>query len=260
MFVKETIESYLSLRPHDISSENIIKHVNNQYYEDNPGDYFICIFLAVLNLDTYILDYTGIGMQFLPKVKQVNGELNELYIEGLPISSAISDELMNFESDSIKLEPGSTLLFHTDGIAEQKIEGKVYEERLKKIFDYLGYYPVDFIKHAINMDFKEFNDGSLTGDDDITYVLLQRSRNDIKLFNWELQSSSEDLEEFYNNIKPTLERYVDEKACLQCLYELIINAMEHGNKFNPDKKVYIEATVCNDFVVASILDEGKGLS
>ncbi|UMZ72987.1 PAS domain S-box protein [Natranaerofaba carboxydovora] len=260
VFVKETIESYLSLRPNDISPENIIKHVNNQYYEDNPGDYFICIFLGILDLETYNLDYTGVGMQFSPKVKHVNGELTELFVGGLPISSAISDQLMNFESNRIQLNPGSTVLFYTDGLAEQKSQGIMYENRLKKIFDYMGHYPVEFIKNAMNMDFKEFNGGSLIGDDDITYVLLQRYKEDIKQFNWALYSSSKELDVFYTNIKPTLEKYVANDVCLQCLHELMTNAMEHGNKFDPDKMLYIEATVCEEFVVVSLSDDGEGFN
>ncbi len=43
------------------------------------------------------------------------------------------------------------------------------------------------------------------------------------------------------------------------LNELLINAMIHGNKNNPSKKVYIEVCICNNQIYVIVEDEGEGV-
>jgi len=44
------------------------------------------------------------------------------------------------------------------------------------------------------------------------------------------------------------------------LHELVTNAMEHGNQFDPDKKVTINLTLTPQFVAAQVEDEGEGFN
>ena len=261
-FVKETIENYVDLGSRELTPEKILTHVYRQYIKDDfPEDYFVCIFMAVLDLNTYELTYTSAGMHFYPFVKLADGSCINLKSEGPPISGAIGQELMEFRIDSITLTPGSIVLFYTDGIAEQKNEeGSSYEERLKNTF-YSQYskFPPELVKEIINNDFVEFN-GSLQGDDDITYVILQINPPERKQYYWELNSTSQELENFYSEVFPILIEYVNEELSIQGLYELIVNAMEHGNNFDSDKKVYIHVELTNDYVLAMVEDEGEGFN
>lgn len=43
-----------------------------------------------------------------------------------------------------------------------------------------------------------------------------------------------------------------------CISEAVRNAMEHGNKFDPSKKVYLEAVVRADSIEVCVEDEGSG--
>ncbi len=174
VFVKETIESYVSLKPEEITPDKILQHINRQYRRDNyPEDYFVCIFVAVLDLKEYKLSYSGAGMQFAPLVVLGDKRQIELPIKGLPISSAIPSQLMNFETKNLGLIPPSTILFYTDGIAEQDNGGKIYEDRLKQVFYSHSHHTVKAIKRGITEDFMKFNQGSLQGDDDITFIVLK---------------------------------------------------------------------------------------
>lgn len=45
---------------------------------------------------------------------------------------------------------------------------------------------------------------------------------------------------------------------MTCLNEVVVNAIVHGNKLNPDKKVIINAEVDSKRIVWTITDEGEG--
>lgn len=172
-FLKEAIESYVSLRPDDINPQDILEHIYQQYDKENyPDDYFICIFLSVLDLETKEMSYSGVGFQNPPLLKQ-NGELIHLASKGLPISSTIPAELMEFRTADVSLEPGDTLLFYTDGIAEETNNGEIYEDRLKEVFVNNANRDPDTMAEIFKEDFTEFNNGHLKGEDDITFVILQ---------------------------------------------------------------------------------------
>ncbi|UMZ73999.1 SpoIIE family protein phosphatase [Natranaerofaba carboxydovora] len=258
-FVKETIESYISFKPDKLDPKLILEHINKQYRKDNyPYDYFLCIFLAVLDLDTFELCYTGTGMQFTPLVRLGNGEIITLNNEGLPISSAVPAKFVDFTPSTIKLSPGSTVLFFTDGIAEQEGNKSIYEENLKEIFYSKGNLPPEVLKHIINDDFCKFNNGSLQGEDDITYVIMQLESGDKKEYSFEFKSDKSQLDKLSSEVYPIINAFSKENVSFQGLYELVTNAIEHGNKENAKKKVYIDIIITGEYIVAIVEDEGKG--
>lgn len=67
----------------------------------------------------------------------------------------------------------STMLFNTDGITEQAVGADLYGERLKEVFYKHSQLPPDTIVEKIKDDFKVFNNGSLQGRDDITFLVIQ---------------------------------------------------------------------------------------
>lgn len=83
------------------------------------------------------------------------------------------------------------------------------------------------------------------------------------LYSLQLPSSSESvavLENFVDDLVDKLNIGEDVYANLMtCLNEGITNAIYHGNKQDPEKKVYINLEVVNNKrLVFSIADEGKG--
>ena len=260
--VKETIVNYADLETGELTPEKILNHVYKHYINNNfPEDYFVCLYVAVLDLDTYELTYSAAGMQFPPFVKLVDGSCLNLQSEGPPISSVIGLELMDFRADSVNLTPGSIVLFYTDGIAEQMNEdNNPYEERLKNTFySQQSKFPPELVKQVINNDLINFN-GSLQGDDDITYVILQINPPERKQYYWELYSKTQEIENFYSEVFPVISEFVNEETTIKCLYELVVNAMEHGNNFDSNKKVYVHVVLTNDYVFATVEDQGDGFN
>ncbi|WP_051129991.1 ATP-binding protein [Pedobacter arcticus] len=84
-----------------------------------------------------------------------------------------------------------------------------------------------------------------------------------ELYSLQLPSNSESvavLENFIDDLVQKLEIGEDVYANLMtCLNEAITNAIYHGNKQNPDKKVYVNLDVIlNKRLVFTVADEGEG--
>ncbi len=174
VFVKETIDSYVSLKPGQLQPALILQHLDSQFRKKNyPPDYFISIFLAVFDLETRTLSYGGAGCQVFPLLQRGSGDRELLACDGLPVAAVFPSELMNFQEHRVQLDPGATLLFSTDGLFEHSIDGFRYQQRVEKVFyDHVHLLPLSIVQ-AINEDFCHFSAGSLKHEDDITFLVMQ---------------------------------------------------------------------------------------
>lgn len=173
-FVKEAIDSYVMLSPEHLTPGNILHHLYRQFCRENyPEDYFISIFIGILNLATLELTYSGAGFQepILLCCKRQGEQI--LTCEGLPISNTVPEELMNFTHNSLTLNPDSTLFVYSDGLSEQEVQGTLFKEKVEQSFFSNSHRSPKGIKDQLNRDFYNFNEGSLQGEDDITYLIIQ---------------------------------------------------------------------------------------
>jgi serine/threonine-protein kinase RsbW len=83
-----------------------------------------------------------------------------------------------------------------------------------------------------------------------------------KLYTLQLPSKEESitkLEDLIESLSDTYNISEDTFAnMMTCLNEALINAIKHGNKMDPDKKVIINADVDNRRVIWTVTDEGTG--
>lgn len=182
IFIKQTINGFLSFTsPEHITPENILQYLTLQFRKESyPEEMFICIFLLVLDLETREMIYTGAGFQDTPFLQQGSGERVRLLSKGLFINTILPLEVMNFQEKRISLTPGSTIFFNTDGLTEQGKDGVFYRERLKQVFYNNAHETPDLISQAVVEDFRQFNDGSIQGRDDITFFILKMASEDEK--------------------------------------------------------------------------------
>ncbi len=260
-FVKEAIDSYISLKPGEIHPEKIMRHLDRQYRLKNfQEEYHIGIFLAVLELETMEMSYCGAGFQAFPLVWRGDGQVFQLISKGLPISSVFPTELMDFKEEYLDLPPGTTIFFSTDGLPEQVVNQELYKERLEKVFSHNSYLPPDLIVQVIKEDFREFNQGTLQGEDDITFCILQVDPEQKKSLCLELESRLEELKRLQEEVFSILPGIEEGSDLFAGLHEMAANAVEHGNKFNPDKKVFVEITVTAEYLAATVEDQGDGFN
>ncbi len=262
VFVKNTINSYLALCSCDkVTPQGILRFLNYSFQKENyPDDYFICIFLGVLDVKTREFSYVGMGFQDIPLVALPNGERLELVSQGIPITSAVPQELIEFNAGKATLTPGSTLIINTDGLTEQMVKGEQYGERLKEVFFANSHLPPQYILHSINEDFYLFNEKSLQGTDDITYIVMQIMDEDVAQYFYQLESNFQQLESFYQEVINIVPKGESTELFLTSLYELAANAIEHGNKFNRGKKLSIELFISAQYICATVEDEGEGFN
>ena len=211
-------------------------YLAGQFYKENyPEDYFLSIFLGVLNLETNICCFSGAGFQTPPIAVLPGGECIQLISKGMPISSVLPHEVMNYQTVSQELPFGTTVLFMTDGLAEQVQKSVEYSHRLKRIFLANCHFNPEQIVNIINNDFEKFN-GSLQGDDDITFLIMQ-SLPEAKNLLLELKSTFQSIDEAIWKVEQFLERGAG--LDLLPLREVLTNAIEHGNRFDPASKLFL---------------------
>ncbi len=263
VFIKEAIDSYIELKPESITPGRIIEHISKQYYRENyPDEQLICIFVGVIDLGSMELKYSSVGFQNHPLVHWGSGEKEELETSGLFISNMVPYELLNFEETSVYLDEGATMIFATDGLFEQKSGGEWFHRHIEEVFYRYSHFPPEIITQAVNKEFCLFNNHSLVGDDDITFLVLQvgSQPEQQKKYSFEISSDLAELKPLYEKISGILSEYEEKENFLTCLHELVANAMEHGNQLDPDKKVTVNLTLAPLFVAAQVADEGEGFN
>lgn len=258
VFIKNTIDSFLSLSQ-EVTASSIFAFLKERFLKESyPEEYFICIYLAVLDLDTKELRYLGAGFQDYPLVYfHQRDEYLELDNSGLPISSLIADKDPLLEK-TLLLEEGATLFFNTDGLTEQMVGADAYFYRLKEDFRAVAHLSPELIVYGINEKYRAFNKGSLQGDDDITFFVLQVDPKGLIKHEFEINSSFDELEELYLEIRDKLPENIEKDLLLLCIHELTANAIEHGNKFHKEKKIALTLQLTEKYLLITIEDEGGG--
>ena len=262
VFVKHTIRGYLFFSPEEhIGPEKILRYLSAQFHQKNlSAEYFISIFLAVLDLETMVLTYTAAGFQDTPLVSLGSGKQLRLISKGLFLSPAFSDELLNLQESSLHLTPGTTILFNTDGLTEQGIKGVYYGTLLPTVFYRNSILPPELIVQTICEDFRSFNNGSLQGNDDITFLVMQVDPESRITGQLELASDFAELKHLRERVISVLDGCEKAELFLTCLHEVASNAMEHGNRLDREKTVSIEMVVTNRFIMANVEDRGGGFN
>ena len=263
VFIKEAIDSYVELESDEIKPGRIIKHIGKQYYRENyPDEQMICILVGVIDLHSMELRYSSAGFQNYPLVHWGSGERKKLETSGLFISNTVPYELLNFEESSVYLNDGTTIMFSTDGLFEQKSGAEWFYQYAEEVFYRYSHFSPEIIVQAVNKEFCFFNSHSLLGEDDITFLVLQvgNHSNQQQNFSYEITSDLTELKPLYEKISGILSGYEGQENFLTCLHELVANAMEHGNQFDPDKKVAISLTLAPQYIAAEVEDEGEGFN
>lgn len=176
LFAKETVSQYFDHKHYEgqlISPKEIVNYFIEAYLKERyPEDYFICLFLGVLDVKTEEITYCSAGFQNAPLLTTRDGDVVELACGGLPISSALDEVLMDYPEHTYKLCPGTTFLVCTDGMPEQQRGEEMFEPRLKVLFQKHHRNTPDDIIVTLLDELSDFTSGSNI-DDDITLIVAQ---------------------------------------------------------------------------------------
>lgn len=107
-----------------------------------------------------------------PRLVRPDGQVASLGTSGLALGIEPGQE---YRTESVRLEPGSTVVLYTDGVLEARRDGELYgEERLDRLLAEPGGLRAQELATAILADCRSFSGGELA--DDCAIVCLQLAR------------------------------------------------------------------------------------
>ncbi len=278
--VMATTRSILRSTAHaSISPGKVLQQTNDLLHQDIPPNMFVTCLYAILDPASGRLEYANAGHD-LP-YRRHNGEVSELRAIGMPLGLMPG---MIYEEKEITLTPGESILFYSDGLVEAHNTRRQmfgFPHLMKLLEEDLDGTPViDFLLAEL----ATFTGNDWEQEDDVTLVTLQRANSQVTQKSEPGTAKiSQDVEnnhhwhtlaEFSIPSVPGNERQAMDQVALAvrdlhlptrrleqlktAVAEATMNAMEHGNHYQPDVPVIISVQVSATTLAVRISDQGEG--
>ena len=247
----------------------VLARTNDVLVQEIPPKMFVTCFYAVLNPATGHLRYANAGHD-VPYHYTGQGVV-ELRATGMPLGLMPG---MGYDEKETTLAPGDYVLLYSDGLVEaHNPQREMFGfPRLQELL--ATHADGDTLKDFLLDQLAAFTGPGWEQEDDVTLVTLQREESVISK---QLLVNSEPVE-FEIQSAPGNERVAMERVAEMvgdwlpaarleklktAVAEATMNAMEHGNKYDPDKpahlKVFVEETATSTGSVrVTITDQGGG--
>src|ERR671917_634364 len=250
----------------DIAPGQVLEEANEILYPDIPPNMFVTCIYGVLDpsRDTFTYANAGHDLPYLHR----NGDAEELRARGMPLGLMPG---MSYEEREVVVDAGESVLFYSDGLVEaHDPKGEMFGfPRLRALVaehDDEEHSLVDFLLEELY----SFVGEGWEHEDDITLVTLGKiggtmttPRSGARRTLAELSIPSEPGNERQATQEVgravsglglperTLERLKTAVA------EATMNAMEHGNRYNPDVPVKIQVWLLEERLLVRIIDRGS---
>ncbi len=226
----------------------VLERVNDLLHPDIPARMFVTCLYAVLNPATGHLIYANAGHD-LP-YRAGPGGVEELRARGMPLGLLPG---MGYEEKEITLTPGDTLLLYSDGLVEAhdpQREMYGFPKLRDELADFSGGDLVDYLLATLHT----FVGPGWEQEDDVTLVTVRydgptktQKVATTLLADFTLPSAPGNERQAMNRIAELVtplglapERLEKLKTAVA---EATMNAMEHGNKYQNDLPVEIQAEI-----------------
>ncbi len=260
------------------SPGKVLAHVNDLICPDIPPSMFVTCLYGVLNPLTGRFVFANAGHN-LPAKCTVEAVV-ELRATGMPLG--LMPE-MTYEEHETMLGPGESLLIYSDGLVEaHNPEGEMFGfPRLRQMACGFG-SGAELIEH-LRGALADFAGPGWEQEDDVTFVTVERCganqrisesandvirnpqfaiRNSSLLADFTIPSAPDNEREAMAQVAAAVagldlpaERLERLKTAVG---EATMNAMEHGNRYDPDLPVAIRVRADADELIVSITDHGGG--
>lgn len=255
-----------------VSPGKVLGRANDMLCPDIPNNMFVTCLYALLDPVNRRMCFANAGHN-LPYRRREEG-IDELKATGMPLGLM---EGMHYEEKEVILHPGETILLFSDGLPEAHNPDKEMFgfPRLKELIK----------KHEGNLSLIDYLLQELAGftgpaweqEDDVTFVTLECSHTIHHQTHLQSQQSTDEpgwrvLADLSLPSQPGNERLAIEeidqvldevnlpdkcqKRLKTAIGEATMNAMEHGNKYEEDKPVYIQVLTNDQRVSVKITDHG----
>jgi serine phosphatase RsbU (regulator of sigma subunit)/anti-sigma regulatory factor (Ser/Thr protein kinase) len=263
-----------------VAPGQVLERVNEVLYPDIPPKMFVTCLYALLDPDSGHLQFANAGHD-LPYYRHTTGEVTELRATGMPLGLMPG---MHYEEKQVWLAPGEIILFHSDGIVEAHNEHREMFG-FPRLMRLVGEHEEGkTLKEFVLDDLAAFTGADWEQEDDITMVTLQRSEGYgvTEVASRSTTRSNEadgnngndwrTLAEFTlasepGNERQALARVAEAVRVLNlptkrleqlktAVAEATMNAMEHGNHYQPEKPVSIQVLASHKTLSVRVTDHG----
>jgi serine phosphatase RsbU (regulator of sigma subunit)/anti-sigma regulatory factor (Ser/Thr protein kinase) len=244
----------------------ILAHVNELLHANIPPGMFVTCFYGILDPSCGQLRYANAGHD-LPYRHSI-GHVDEVFATGMPLGLFPG---MLYEEQTLTITPDETLLFYSDGLVEAHNSAREMFgiPRLTHLLsqDTRWTSLIDFLLENLKAFTSQENDQ----EDDVTLVTLHRSSSSSTqeqelstmptlLAEWSLASipgnERQAMEHVISIVRPLHLPEAQLANLGTAVAEAIMNAMEHGNQYEPEKMVTIQVLTTHRALLIRIHDEG----
>jgi len=120
-----------------LSSHEIIENVNRELGDRNPNQYFLTLFIGVLDIKTGMMDYCNAAHNY-PYILHTDGTVQTLSkSHGIPLGIYKN---RTYKSNTVELQCGDLILLYTDGVINSRDSGGTHYgiEKLKSNIQSMG--------------------------------------------------------------------------------------------------------------------------
>jgi serine phosphatase RsbU (regulator of sigma subunit)/anti-sigma regulatory factor (Ser/Thr protein kinase) len=279
-----------------VSPGKALEHANDLLFPDIPARMFVTCLYAILDPVTGRLQYANAGHD-LPYRRHGN-DVSELRATGMPLGLMPG---MGYEEKETILEPGESVLFYSDGLAEaHNPEREMFG--FPRLMSLLGQIGEGKVIDVLLSELATFTGPDWEQEDDVTLVTLQRGDQRTKSVTVPAADRAEEdaaaseayaahsagsephagydagtdpwrkMAELAVPSEPGNERLVMEQVAeavqplgleprrleqlKTAVAEATMNAMEHGNHYQPDIPVSIQVLASTTSLAVRITDQG----
>src|SRR5918999_4677188 len=253
------------------SPSEVLQGVNDLLTPDIPANMFVTCLYGVLEPASGTLRFANAGHN-LPYVHTDDGAV-ELRATGMPLGLLPG---MAYEENEATLKPGETVLLYSDGLTEAH-SPKREMFGFPRLLDLVGRTSGSTeMNETLLSELALFTGPGWEQEDDVTLVALERvsltaksspaggDRREAERVLAEFTVSSE-----AGNERLAMRRVAEEVGALglptarldrlkTAVAEATMNAIEHGNKNQPEKPVSIRIAASDNAVSVQITDSGRG--
>lgn len=246
----------------------VLERVNEVLIDDIPPRMFVTCLYALLDPATGRLQFANAGHD-LPFHRSAEG-VHEMRATGMPLGLLPG---MGYEEKEITLAPDDTVFFYSDGLAEaHSPSGEMYGfPRVQELLTGC-YSQADLIACSLD-SLAGFTGAGWEQEDDVTLVTLHRAPLGSDDFSRPPAGQWRTLAEIEIASQPGNERGAAEQVAAivaeilpparlerlkTAVAEATMNAMEHGNRYQPDVPVQIRVDESPAAVRVCIVDQGGG--
>ncbi|HEY7985199.1 MAG TPA: SpoIIE family protein phosphatase [Ktedonobacterales bacterium] len=274
------------------SPGQVLGRANDLLCPDVPPKMFVTCLYAMLDVETGKLVYANAGHD-LPQQRHASGEVSELRARGMPLGLMTG---MEYEERETCLEPGDSLLLYSDGIVEAHDPARAmfgFPRLAALMREHTG---TDSLIDFLLADLAQFTGPDWEQEDDVTMVTLERTAagasggapeparmaatettetpapmeaasmagEDAPRLLGEVEVASEPgnervaMDQVVALLAPVALTPHQLERLKTAVAEATMNAMEHGNRYDPAKPVLLRVSASATAVSVTIRDFGGG--